>query len=173
MGRKLQVMGDDRRFRVVAEYVEKNFPDVKYIADVAGGKGYLSRILSKKNYDCELIEPRENIVKGVKHRRECFRADMADYYDLLIGLHPDDATPELAKAALIRPVILIPCCNFWDNKRRGLKDLLEAIKDFYGRNSIYYQEYRFDFKGPMNIGLVSLPDKGLARYQWNLNYRKI
>ncbi|MFQ6039375.1 MAG: hypothetical protein ACE5PV_00860 [Candidatus Poribacteria bacterium] len=159
MGRQLQVMGDAKRFSVVAEYVEIHFPEVKYIADVAGGKGYLSRLLSKKNYDCELIEPREKVVKGVKHRKEQFRADMADYYDLLIGLHPDDATRELAKAALIRPVILIPCCNFWDDKRRGLKDLLEAIKDFYRQNSIYYQEHKFDFKGPMNIGLVSLPDK--------------
>jgi hypothetical protein len=159
MGRQLQVMGDERRFCVVAEYVEKNFPDVKYIADVAGGKGYLSRILSRKNYDCELIELREKVVKGVKHRKEHFRADMADYYDLLIGLHPDGATRELAKAASIRPVILIPCCNFWDDKKRGLKDLLEAIKDFYRQNSIYYHEHKFDFKGPMNVALVSLPDK--------------
>lgn len=160
MSRQLLVMGDEKRFSAVAEYVEKNFPDVKYIADVAGGKGYLSRILSKKNYDCELIEPREKVVKGVKHRKEQFRVDMADYYDLLIGLHPDDATRELAQAASIRPVILIPCCNFWDDKRRGLKDLLEAIKDFYRQNSICYHEHKFDFKGPMNIGLVSLPNVG-------------
>ena len=106
MGRQLQVMGDARRFSVVAEYVETHFPEVKYIADVAGGKGYLSRILSKKNYHCELIEPREKVVNGVKHRQEQFRADMADYYDLLIGLHPGDATGQLAKAAVIRSVVL-------------------------------------------------------------------
>ena len=82
---------------------------------------------------------------------------MADYYDLLVGLHPDDALRELAKAALIRPVVLIPCCNFWDDERRGCEELLEAIEDFYRKHSVGFERVALDFRGPKNIAIVSEP----------------
>ncbi len=54
MGRKTQVKcnGDDSRFEEVASFVHSRFGNsIKYIADVAGGQGMLSRILNKKyNY---------------------------------------------------------------------------------------------------------------------------
>ena len=34
---------------------------------------------------------------------------MADYYDLLVGLHPDGALRQLGEAALVRPAVIIPC----------------------------------------------------------------
>ena len=61
---------------------------MQYIADVAGGQGMLSRILRKKdNYDCEVVDPRGYVLKGVPNRAEEFDAETADYYDLVIGLH--------------------------------------------------------------------------------------
>lgn len=160
MGRKQHlVYGDPKRFDVVADFVIEKFGGtVKYIADVAGGKGILTRILSKRgNFVCELIDPRPTSIKGIKHRFETFNADMAEYYDLLIGLHPDEALPELMKSALIRPVVLIPCCNFLDNQKRGYRELLEVIEDFYCNNSVGYKRFVLDFKGPKNIAIVSEP----------------
>lgn len=140
---------------IISRYSKTN---VNYVADVAGGKGLLTRCLSKKgNFICELIDPRQSVVKGINHRAEQFRADMADYYDLLVGLHPDDALRELAKAALIRPVVLIPCCNFWDDQRRSQTELLEAIENFYQKNSVHFERVTMDFKGPKNIAIVSEP----------------
>ncbi len=160
MGRKQHlVYGDPKRFDVVADFVIENFGGTfKYIADVAGGKGILTRILSKRgNFTCELIDPRPICIKGINHRREIFRAEMAEYYDLLIGLHPDEALPELIKAALIRPVVLIPCCNFWDDQKRGHKELLEIIEEFYLNSSVRCKRFVLNFKGPKNIALVSEP----------------
>ncbi len=161
MSRKQHLLyGDARRFDVVADFVMDRFNqrDIEYVADVAGGKGLLTRTLSKKgNFVCELIDPRKTVLKGIRHRTEQFQAKMADYYDLLIGLHPDDALRELAKAALIRPVVLIPCCNFWDDQRRGCKELLEAIEDFYRKHPVDFERVALDFKGPKNIAIVSEP----------------
>lgn len=156
-----RVYGDPRRFEVVADFVIRRFSgDVEYVADVAGGKGLLTRTLSKKgNFICELIDPRKTVLKGIRHRAEEFRAGMADYYDLLIGLHPDEALHEIAKAALIRPVVLIPCCNFWDEQRRGREELLRAIEDFYRQHSVSFERVTMDFKGPKNIAIVSHPSE--------------
>lgn len=152
--------GDPTRFDVVTDFVIDRFSgkNVEFVADVAGGKGLLARTLSKKaNFICELIDPRQTVLKGINHRSEEFSAEMADYYDLLIGLHPDEALREMAKAALIRPVVLIPCCNFWDDQRRGTKELLDAIEDFYKQNSVYFERIALKFKGPKNIAIVSEP----------------
>jgi len=160
MSRKQHLLyGDPRRFDVVADFVMDRFSgDMEYVADVAGGKGLLTRVLSKKgSFICELIDPRKTVLKGICHRPEQFRAEMADYYDLLVGLHPDNALRELAKAALIRPVVLIPCCNFWDDQRRGKEELLVAIEDFYRENSVRSERVELDFKGPKNVAIVSSP----------------
>jgi len=82
---------------------------------------------------------------------------MAQYYDLLVGLHPDHALRELAKSALIKPVILIPCCNFWDDQKRGKEELLTAIENFYNQNSISFERVILAFKGPKNVAIVSEP----------------
>jgi len=164
MSRKQHLLyGDPRRFDVVADLVMDRFngKGVEYVADVAGGKGLLTRTLSKRgNFICELIDPRKTVLKGIRHRPEQFQAEMADYYDLLIGLHPDEALREVARAALIRPVVLIPCCNFWDEQRRGKEELLAAIEDFYRQNSVSFERITLDFKCPKNVAIVSEPGRG-------------
>ena len=62
-----RVYGDPRRFEVVADFVMDRFGEtVEYVADVAGGKGLLTRTLSKKgNFVCELIDPRKTVLKGI------------------------------------------------------------------------------------------------------------
>lgn len=152
--------GDPNRFWVVAEYVFKSYGrSVKRIADVAGGQGMLTRILRKKfNYDSQVIDPRGWILVGVPARKEVYVADTADYYDLIVGLHPDEALKEVVISALIRPVIVVPCCNFWNkSKRLGTVELLGEIEKFYQKYNIKYQKIEFDFSPPKNIGLVTQP----------------
>ena len=153
--------GDPERFHVVAEFVYKHYgPTVRFIADVAGGQGMLSRILRKKyNYDCEVVDARGWTLRGVSNRTENFDVSMAEYYDLIIGLHPDEATPPIAQAACITPAVLIPCCNFWASEKLGQIELLEAIEHFYFQNQVRFERFRFPFKGPKNIGIVSEPPK--------------
>lgn len=97
-------MGNRHRFEVVADFVQRNFPPPLSIADVAGGQGNLSFILAQKGYDCTVIDPRNTGLsknerrlsrrKGIRfgHARKEFAPEMAAGFDLIIGLHPDEAT---------------------------------------------------------------------------------
>lgn len=152
--------GDPARFEEVAYYIAQNFTGkVNRIADVAGGQGMLCRILSKKyNFECEVVDPRGWALKGVQNRATEYKSDMADYYDLIVGIHPDEALKEVVYSAKIRPVLVIPCCNFWSKEEKlGRDALLIKIEEFYKENNISYERVAFDFEGPKNIGLVSTP----------------
>lgn len=157
--RQHRVHGDPQRFKVLADFIATHYRNsVQSIADVAGGKGILTRLLTKKkNFACELIDPRRTVLKGIEHRAAQFEPDMADYYDLLVGLHPDGALRQLGEAALIRPAVIIPCCNFWDTQRRGQYELLTAMEDFYREHAIRFERVELGFRGPKNIAIVSEP----------------
>lgn len=162
MGTRHRFHGDPGRFEAVAAFVYDRFgKSVHYLADVAGGQGMLCRILRKKyNYDCEVIDPRGRPMKGVPDRAVELDPSTADFYDLIIGLHPDEATRAVAEAARIRPTLLIPCCNFWSEDKLGQAALVEAIEQDYRDQRVRFERVVFSFKGP-NIGLVSEP--GLYR----------
>lgn len=152
--------GAPERFEVVADFIYEYFGNkIKYIADVAGGQGMLARVLRKKyNYEVEVIDPRGWTLVGVKNRKEIYSPEMASYYDLIIGLHPDEATRAVVQSAKIRPVVLIPCCNYWDKtKRLGREALIEEIVQYYNQNNIAYQRVEFGFNSSKNVGLVSKP----------------
>ena len=123
--------GDPRRFELLAELINDRYRDrITYIADVAGGQGMLARILNKKyNYQCEVVDPRGWVLRGVPSRQEAFQASLASYYDLIVGLHPDEATRAVAEAALVRPTILIPCCNFSEFAQRISSFLCKRTED--------------------------------------------
>jgi hypothetical protein len=161
MGRKTQhrFHGAQERFDAVAEYIADRYgKTVRYIADVAGGQGMLARILCKHyNYEAEVVDPRGWALKGVSSQAAELSPEMAAYYDLIVGLHPDQATRALAEAALIRPTILIPCCNFWSEDKLGRDELVEAIELYYKEHGVVFERVEFAFKGPKNIGLVSEP----------------
>ncbi len=158
-GRRRRFHGAPGRFESVAAFIGERYPGAaRYVADVAGGQGMLSRILRKRyNLEAEVVDPRGYTLKGVPGRAVCFDPDDADYYDLIVGLHPDAATRAIATAALVRPTILIPCCNFWSEERLGQRELLEAIEAMYREHGVSCERVRFDFPGPKNVGLVSTP----------------
>lgn len=151
--------GDPQRFEILAEFINEQYgTGIRYVADVAGGRGMLCRMLQKRyNYECEVIDPRGWTLKGVTGREVEFAPGQANYYDLIVGLHPDEATRPVAEAALVRPTILIPCCNFWAEEKLGRDELVEAIADYYQANGVSFDRVTFAFKGPKNIGLVSEP----------------
>jgi hypothetical protein len=82
---------------------------------------------------------------------------MATYYDLIVGLHCDEALREVAASALVRPVVLVPCCNFWSDEKLGTKELLGAIENYYLENKVKVNRITLPFHGPKNVALVSEP----------------
>ncbi len=159
MAERHRFHGDPQRFEVLAKFIYDRYGNrVQYIADVAGGRGMLCRILRKKyNYNCEVLDPRGWTLRGVPGRAEELDPAKAGYYDLIVGLHPDEATHAVAEAALVRPAILVPCCNFWSEEKLGRNELVEAIESYYQAQGIRYERVAFPFKGPKNIGIISEP----------------
>lgn len=160
MGRKTQIKcnGSEERFEEIARFVYDRFGNsIKYIADVARGQEMLSRILSKKyNYDVEVIDPRHYQIVGVKNRECYYKSDMAGYYDLIIGLHPDGAIRDVVESAKTRQVLVVLCCNFWDKtKKLGTKEMIVEISKWLYENKIKYEIITFKFKGPKNIGILT------------------
>jgi hypothetical protein len=152
--------GDPARFEAVARFVDAQYArSVAFVADVAGGQGMLTRILRKQyNYDAEVVDPRGWTLRGVPVRQEMFSSELATFYDLVIGLHPDEALPAVVEAALHRPAIIVPCCNFFDTTRRlGRDDLLEAIERRLTDGRVRVQRHTLEFRGPFNIALVTDP----------------
>ena len=151
--------GDPARFDILADFIVDTYGNrVRYIADVAGGQGMLTRVLNKKyHYESEVIDPGGWALKGVPCRAEMFSPALACYYDLVIGLHPDEATRAVAEAARVRPAILIPCCNFWSEEKLGRDALVEAIEEDYRQHGVRFKRVTFPFAGPKNVGLVSEP----------------
>ena len=151
--------GAPDRFEVLADFVAERFwGEVRYIADVAGGQGMLARILNKKyNFDCEVIDPRGRTMAGVRGRAEEYSAALAPFYDLIIGLHCDEALREVAKSALVRPVVLVPCCNFWTEEKLGQAELIEAIEAYYREFGLCFERLSLPFQSAKNTCLVSKP----------------
>lgn len=150
--------GDPDRFEAVSDFISRTFgKSITHIADVAGGRGMLSRVLNKKyNYESVVFDPRGYILIGVEGNTKEFSSEDASFFDLVIGLHPDEATRVVVESAKYTNTIVIPCCNFWDQSRKlGRDALLNEIEIYYKENKIRYQRVIFDFEGPKNIGFVT------------------
>lgn len=166
MGRQqIKCHGDESRFEVLAKFIYEYYgASVKYIADVAGGQGLLTRLLNKKyNYRSEVIDPRGYVLKGIENRECEYVSDMAEYYDLIVGLHPDEAVRPVVESSLIKPVVVVPCCNHWDTANKlGTEELVLSIEAYMIQNNVKYEKVKFDFKGPKNIGLVTTKQEELS-----------
>ncbi len=146
--------GDPRRFEVVADFLAETYPSLRYVADVAGGQGMLSRLLAKRGFEPEVVDPRGNCLVGVNNRPEPYTAALADYYDLVVGLHPDQALRPVVESAVHRPVFVVPCCNFWDRSRRlGREALLAEMASYAVGIGRQVRQVELDFRGPQNRGL--------------------
>jgi len=155
--------GDPARFEVVARFVADRFPDARYVADVAGGQGMLTRILRKRfGFEAEVIDPRGWALKGVPARVEPYSLAMADYYDLVVGLHPDQALRSVVESAGRVTVLVVPCCNFWTRESRlGRNALIERITEFHHSIGGLSERVTLAFDAPMNQGLIlSSPQSG-------------
>jgi hypothetical protein len=119
----------------------------------------LSRILAKHhNVDSEVIDPRGWVLRGVANRAVAYSAEQAGYYDLIVGLHPDQALRPVVESATEVPVLVIPCCNFWSQGiRLGREALLRSITAHHVGVGGTVEPVTLDFEGPMNRGLVLRP----------------
>ena len=148
-------MGDRNRFLILADFIHRNFKPCN-VADVAGGNGFLSYYLNIFGFNSSVIDPRKsslprefrNKVK-INYSNNKFTSQIASNFDLVIGLHPDGATKEICKSALIKPIVIIPCCNYW-NEEQG-NNIYSKCINFLKNNRISYWETTLSMSGKNNV----------------------
>jgi hypothetical protein len=91
---------------------------------------------------------------------------MADYYDLVVGLHPDQALRSVVESAAKVAVLVVPCCNFWARDRRlGRDELIQQISEFNNSLGGISERVTLAFSGPANHGLILRPgEPDMQRY---------
>ncbi len=109
-------MGDSRRHSLFAGFIKKQFPKVKIILCIADGKGILSRKLANKGFKVFVIENKPRF-EGRKHpnityKKGWFCEKLKIDADLIIGMHPDEATLSIVRWAHKnkKPFAVVPCC---------------------------------------------------------------
>jgi hypothetical protein len=113
----VMIMGDERRNVEFAKFICKQFPKAKSVLVVADGKGELSRKLANKGMAVRAIEnsPRfeERGHPNIKYTKGWFAAEMKIEEDLIVAMHPDEATGEVMLAATNqnKPFAVVPCCR--------------------------------------------------------------
>lgn len=109
-------MGDKRRFDLFASFIQEKLPRGARIADVAAGKGTLAFELRRRGFHVVPFEPhprRGGQVRRLNMQVRTFSADLADGFDAVVGMHPDEATDVILDAASRRHgvlAIVCPCC---------------------------------------------------------------
>jgi hypothetical protein len=110
-------MGDRRRFDVFADFIARNWPNrALRIADVAGGKGGLHAALYQRGYrNIVTFDKRRNRANPARrhYRFGYFGEGIDEPYDLVVAMHPDEATDVAMKWARSRgvPYAVVPCCE--------------------------------------------------------------
>lgn len=141
-------VNDKRRFRAFADFIHKTYPHVHTVADVAGGHGNVSYYLHELGYDATVIYDRDTHLPRRMHRalrkqsvkqgrlieipRVVSKVQHVDLrpFDLIVGLHPDEATEHAVRAAIKhdKDFAIVPCCVFpIDGVKRSREDWREYL----------------------------------------------
>jgi hypothetical protein len=133
-------MGDKNRSNLMAECISKNFNKIKTVLIVADGDGTLSSKLAEKGYNAIAIEakPRQSSSrKNVDYRKGWFSANYRVNADLIVGMHPDEATSEIIRWAIKnrKPFAVCPCCiiGFGSKSVSSFKGWLNYLKSLARR----------------------------------------
>lgn len=134
-------MGDTQRNIQLASFIVKRFPKVKTILVIADGKGELSRKLANKGFIVRVIEAKPRWEgkphKNVTYQKGWFSAETEIKEDIIIGMHPDEATGEILLAAKQqgKPFAVVPCCavgRYSENMNQaGYKQWIKKLKEIF------------------------------------------
>jgi len=105
-------VGDPRRFDLFSSLIRQHFSLTAQIADVAGGKGYLQVALKEKGFTHITTFDKQRNPNKQRREYRWFDNSIIKPFDLLVGMHPDEATDVIIIEAAKRkiPFVICPCC---------------------------------------------------------------
>lgn len=165
------------RFQLLHEWLVSTYPPCK-AADIGGGKGLLAHLLNESGWQTTVIDPVEQLLpykfRNAEKKRvkltldersqiarisKPFNEEMAQDFDLLIGLHAHGSNLKIISAATKynKNFVLLPCCVVdeplvkkpginWINsleeyaKEKGFS-VKRTILNFKGQNIVLYTDF--------------------------------
>lgn len=150
-------MGDSNRHLEFARFIEKRFPKAERVLVVADGKGELGRKLANRGHSVHIVEAKPrfkgNLHPKITYEAGWFTEETPIEADLVVGMHPDEATSSIILAAKKqkKPWAVVPCCvvgpysNGIGLYTRWLNKLGKLAESFYsfnlkisGKNTVLY-----------------------------------
>ena len=129
-------MGDPNRNKEFTKFILKQFPNINSVLIIGDGKGELACLLAEQNLKVRVIEidPRfegkNNL--SVVYKKGLFTEDTEIEEDLVIGMHPDDATSEIILGAKKqnKSWAVVPCCivGKYSSGVKSMKEWLQRLK---------------------------------------------
>ena len=96
-------MGDTRRHEVFTRFISKTYPWVERVLVVADGKAQIARRLADRGMTVRVIEAEPRYAgephPGVTYEEGWFDRDTPVTEQLIVGMHPDEATAEIILSA--------------------------------------------------------------------------
>lgn len=143
-------MGDKNRNVEFDKFLKKQFPNVKSVLVIADGDGELSTLLANR-MNVRVIEakPRQSKKHArIKYTKGWFTSDCEIEEELIVGMHPDEATGEILLAAKQqnKPCAVVPCCSVgkyaenkmtyrdWINKLTSIFHCNQYVLPIKGKN---------------------------------------
>jgi hypothetical protein len=141
--------------------------------DIGGGKGLLAYLLRRSGWDAVVIDPFDQVLPDkykdidsrqrvkvpsnarVPHITAAFSTEMAEGFDLLIGMHAHGCNAKIIDAAerYSCGFVIFPCCVIDEPFFPRLGVLwIESLANYAGLRGQPITPFRLNFKG-QNIGL--------------------
>ena len=166
------------RFQLFHQWLVTHFEPCR-VADIGGGKSLLSYLLQEDGWKATVIDPvyqalphkYKNISSNkqvkiastarVPHITSEFQPEMAQNFDLLIGLHAHGVNIKIINAATEygKDFVLVPCCIIDEPvyPRLGVS-WVECLTDYAIRRGCKVQPFQLKFSG-QNIGIYTLGNR--------------
>ncbi len=162
------------RFQLLHRWLTEHFAPCR-VADIAGGKGLLAHLLQQSGWQATVIDPtyqllpdkykdiatgqrvRLGAAEPVHHIAKPFVPDMAQEFDLLVGMHAHGCNIAIIDAAATVGCgfVLFPCCVIDEPLIPPIGvHWLESLADYAVQKGQAVAPFRLNFKG-QNIGLYS------------------
>ena len=135
------------------KFIAAIFPEVESVLIVAGGKGRIARLLAKKGVRVRVMEGEARFSGKsdpmITYEEGWFDRNTPVREQLIIGMHPDEATAEIILAANKHgiPFAVVPCCVAGpesEGVRGSDRAWLETLKELAGGCC---EEEELDMKG--------------------------
>lgn len=112
-------------FERVLDVIKREFPKRDYprVADIAGGHGYMAKLLTKAGYQVTVVDPEADVdyrgKKKIKVLERKFLVKDTENFDLLVALAPCEASQKAIRGAKKTPIIFAPCIcrRVWPGNR--------------------------------------------------------